>query len=148
MYSGTGVWDGQAYWQSMTRWKYSGSEIFVGFTTTAHLKHESCGENGNVFPYAPVDCGSTTEHRRLPAASGLSRHPCQPIAAPRFSGGCTHPPAALHGATSGTTSPPTTPNTPTRATTPRAARRPPGRDERNHLGTDNVQQPAPGKQRK
>src|SRR5690625_7747135 len=83
MYSGTGVWDGQAYWQSMTRWKYSGSEIFVGFKTTAHLKHESCGENGNVFPCAPVDCGSTTEHRRLPAASGLSRHPCQPIAAPR-----------------------------------------------------------------
>src|SRR5690625_7924206 len=102
MYSGTGVWDGQAYWQSMTRWKYSGSEIFVGFKTTAHLKHESCGENGNVFPCAPVDCGSTTEHRRLPAASGLSRHPCQPIAAPRFSDGCTDPPAALQGATSGT----------------------------------------------
>ena len=31
IYSGTGVWAGQASWQSTTRWKYSGSLISVGF---------------------------------------------------------------------------------------------------------------------
>jgi hypothetical protein len=30
MYSGTGVCAGQAYWQSTTLWKYSGSFMFVG----------------------------------------------------------------------------------------------------------------------
>src|SRR5690606_24847935 len=30
IYSGTGVWAGQAYWQSTTLWKYSGFEICVG----------------------------------------------------------------------------------------------------------------------
>src|SRR5690606_33726637 len=32
MYSGTGVWAGQAHWQSTTRWKYSGLRISVGRT--------------------------------------------------------------------------------------------------------------------
>jgi hypothetical protein len=33
MYSGTGVWAGQAHWQSTTLWKYAGAAISVGFKT-------------------------------------------------------------------------------------------------------------------
>src|SRR5688572_25087052 len=35
MYCGTGVCAGQAYWQSTTLWKYSGSFMSVGFTARA-----------------------------------------------------------------------------------------------------------------
>jgi hypothetical protein len=37
MYSGTGVWAGQAHWQSTTLWKYVGSEMSVGFTAWGAL---------------------------------------------------------------------------------------------------------------
>jgi hypothetical protein len=44
MYSGTGVWAGQAHWQSTTLWKYSGAEMSVSFiaTSCAPDHHATC----------------------------------------------------------------------------------------------------------
>src|SRR5882762_2129732 len=38
MYSGTGVWAGQAHWQSTTLWKYWGSAVSVGFNAILRSK--------------------------------------------------------------------------------------------------------------
>ena len=49
---GTGVWAGQAHWQSTTLWKYAGLEVSVGSTSTVRGRHRhSHGSPCFTLPY-------------------------------------------------------------------------------------------------
>jgi hypothetical protein len=66
MYSGTGVWAGQANWQSTTFKKYAGSRISVGCIRTQFLHYRDdvamhCRLDGN----APVQTISAESIRLL-----------------------------------------------------------------------------------
>jgi len=54
---GTGVWAGQAHWQSTTLWKYSGSLISVGFTSMLVNGFRDGARLGR----KQKDCGTSTE---------------------------------------------------------------------------------------